>query len=71
MVLASLGSRTDQARPSLGKLTPRKSVLCAMPDSTVPVPLVFDRLAAKFGPPPGLGAEKMVWWSNTAEVCVA
>ena len=66
MVLASIWvpDRSSPTKFRELKLTPRKSELCAMPESTVPVPFVLDRLAAKFGPPAGLGAEKTVWWSN-------
>ena len=53
-------------RRTPAKLTPRKSALGAMLARIAPVPSVLERLAAKFGPPPGLGAEKIVWWSNWA-----
>ena len=48
-------------RRTPAKLTPRKSALGAIPERIAPVLVVLERLAAKFGPPPGFEAEKTVW----------
>ena len=60
--ISPLKPGVDRRTPA--KLTPRKSALGAIPERIAPLLFVLDRLAAKFGPPAGLGAEKTVWWSN-------